>query len=75
MRLRATSRLYHRHNSEDEAGAGEHSSTIPPSLEQVRIPRQGTRAPHIRTTVRGAALTGTDLGLVVGYCSDRILDE
>ena len=29
MRLRATSRLYHRHNSEDEAGAGEHSSTIP----------------------------------------------
>jgi hypothetical protein len=28
MRPRATSRLYHRHHSEDEAGAGERFSTI-----------------------------------------------
>jgi hypothetical protein len=33
MRLRATSRLYHRHYSEDEAGAGEHYSAIPPILD------------------------------------------
>jgi hypothetical protein len=33
MRLHATSRLYPRHNIEDEVGAGEHSSTIPRILD------------------------------------------
>jgi hypothetical protein len=33
MRPRATSRLYLRQNSEDEAGVGEHSSTTPQSLD------------------------------------------
>jgi hypothetical protein len=56
MRLRATSRLSHRHDSEGEAGAGGHSSTIPLGSEKVRILRQGTRAPHVRIVAQHVAL-------------------
>jgi hypothetical protein len=67
MRLRATSRLYHRHNSEDEVGAGEHSSTIPLILNLVRILHRGTRDPRVRTIAQGAALTGAELEKVVSH--------
>lgn len=40
MHLRATSRWYHRHNSEDEDGVGEHFSSIRPSSERARTPQQ-----------------------------------
>jgi hypothetical protein len=69
MHLRATSRWYHRHNSEDEDGVGEHFSSIRPSSEQVRTPQQDrwAGALHFWTIAQGAAVTGAELGKVESH--------
>jgi hypothetical protein len=67
MRLRATSQLYRRHGIADEAGAGEHSWTIPPKSEKVHIPQPDTRNDRVRTSVQIAKVIVVVMGKVMSH--------
>jgi len=67
MRLRATSQSYRRHGSVDEAGAGEHSWTIPPNSEKARIPQPNTGDHRVRTSVQFAEVIVAEMRKVMSH--------
>ncbi len=53
MRLRATNRWCHHHDSADEGGADEHFLTTLPNLGKARTPLQGTMICQVWGLVQG----------------------